>query len=242
MDKKTLIDKYIISELNKEEQVQFDQWMKEDEKFRNDVQFYSNLSVVAESHEKDVLSARLTKVEDKMGNKKKSLIRRVLLIVLGVLLLVAAFVGYRLDKMKNTPSGIYATHFEVYPNVYYPTTRGNGDLMTKAFMAYENGDYVAAADLLEERIKTSEAIELKFYQAMAYAGMGNLPLAIKNLENIRRFQSAYYDECLWYLGLFYLKLGNAPAAIDRFQTFYEVSDDAAKKKVAADAIRMLNAN
>ena len=133
--------------------------------------------------------------------------------------------------MKKSPEGIYASNYETFPNLYHPVTRGNADLMTEAFTAYENGNFSLAADKIGEQLKTSSALELKFYQAMAYGEMGNLPLAIGRLEDIRRFQSEYLDESYWYLGLYYIKQGNYTFAIDRLQTFIELSKD--EKKIAA---------
>jgi len=239
MDKKTIIDKHISGSLSKAEQQQFDRWVKEDEKFRNDVAFFEDLSVVTADHEKVALKERLEKVEGKLSGGKKRMVKRILLVILGLLMITAAIIGLRSDKMKSSPAGLYASNYEVYPNVYFPVTRGQGDEMTKTFMAYEQGNYKEAASMLEERLKTSSAIELKFYQAMAYGEIGNLPLAIRRLEDIRRFDSDYIDEAHWYLGLYYVKQGNKPAAIDRLQTFYELSDDEAKKKAVVDIIREL---
>lgn len=176
-----------------------------------------------------------------IASKGKRLFKRIALAVLGVILMLVAYFGYRNEEQKNTPAGIYAANYEVYPNVYFPLTPGNTDVMTEAFSAYEKGNYKLAAEKLEERLQSSSALELKFYQAMSYAEMGNLPLAIRRLEDIRRFDSAYVDECYWYLGLFYMKLGNYAAAIERFQIFYEISTDEAKKEVAKKSIYLLQA-
>ncbi|WP_235298564.1 tetratricopeptide repeat protein [Portibacter marinus] len=178
-------------------------------------------------------------MEKKKGPKGKSTLRRAILIIIGILLLAASIIGYNLEKTKKSPEGIFAAHYEVYPNVYHPVTVGNSDLMTRAFAAYENKNFKEAAELLEERIATSSAIPLKFYQAIAYGEMGNLPLAIKNLENIRRFDSPYIAESYWYLGLYYTKLGNKDAAVKRLQEFYEHSDNPERKKEAADIIHTL---
>lgn len=239
MDKQTIIDKHIKGSLSQVEKQQFDVWMKEDQKFMNDVGFYENLSVVVQDHEKEALKSRLEGAESKLLGGKKKMLKRILLILLGLLLLTAVFLGLRMEKMKSSPAGLYASNYEVYPNVYFPVTRGQSDEMTKTFMAYEAGNYGEAARLIEERLKTSSAIELKFYQAIAYGEIGNLPLAIGRLEDIRRFDSPYVDESYWYLGLYYLKQGNHPSAIDRFQTFYELSNDIAKKKAAEEIIGAL---
>jgi tetratricopeptide (TPR) repeat protein len=241
MEKQKIIDKYIAGKLTREEKSQFDTWMKEDPKFSRDVKFLKDLSAVVSKEEESDLKSRLIEVEKKVANKGKRLAKRIGLIVLGVLLLLAAYFGYRNAEQKNTPAGIYAANYEVYPNVYFPVTRGKTDIMSEAFMAYERGDYKLAAEKIEERLQTSNALELKFYQAMSYAEMGNLPLAIRNLEDVRRFDSAYVDECYWYLALFYMKLGNYPAAIERFQTFYEISTDEPKKEVAKKSIYLLQA-
>jgi tetratricopeptide (TPR) repeat protein len=241
MDKQTIIEKHLKGILNAAEQAQFDSWVKEDAKFRNEVKFLTDLSAAVTKEEQSELKSRLVEVEKKIGSKGKRLGKRIALIVLGVLLLLAAYFGYRMEEQKNTPAGIYAANYKVYPNVYFPVTRGKTDVMSEAFMAYERGDYKVAAEKIEERLQTSSALELKFYQAMSYAEMGNLPLAIRKLEDVRRFDSAYVDECYWYLALFYMKQGNYPAAIERFQTFYEISTDEPKKEVAKKSIYLLQA-
>lgn len=236
MDKQNLIDKHVTGSLNADEKKQFEIWLKEDNTFKNDVSFYENLTAVSRESAKAELKEQLKKRESKIANKGKNNLRRILLVVLGLLLIASALIGYQLEKKKKSPEGIYASYYEPYPNVYYPVTRGNTDDMTQAFMAYENRDYKTAAEKLEERLKTSSAIELKFYQAISYAEMGNLPLAIGNLEDIKRFSSEYIDETYWYLGLFYLKQYNYQAAITHFQDFIELTKDTTKK---ADAIKIL---
>jgi tetratricopeptide (TPR) repeat protein len=241
MEKQTIIEKHLKGSLNAKEQEQFDTWIKEDVKFQNEVKLLTDLAAVTRKEEEAELKSRLGKVESKLENSGKRRIKRIALVILGVLLLLAAYFGLQHQEKQNTPEGIYAANFEVYPNVYYPVTRGNTDVMTQAFMAYERGDYKEAAVYLGERLETSSALELKFYQAMSYAQMGNLPLAIRNLEDIRRFDSQYVDECYWYLGLMYMKQGNNAAAIERFQIFYELSTEEDKKQVAIRSIYTLQA-
>ncbi len=239
MDKETLIDKHLAGNLTSEEQGQFEELISSDPKFKKEVAFRKDIAAVAFENEKVELKERLATVDKKGPSKKRSNLRRILFVIVGVLLLATAIIGYQLEKMRKSPEGIYAAHYKTHPNLYHPVTRGNADLMTKAFTAYENGNYKEAAELLEERIATSRALELKFYQAMAYGEMGNLPLAIKNLENIRRFESDYFAESYWYLGLYYIKQGNKTAAIERLQTFYEATDDVDRKKTTADLIYTL---
>lgn len=242
MDKETIIDKYINHSLSKTEQQLFDKWMKEDPSFKKDVSFFENLSAVSQDHEKEALQSQLEGLDSKLSSGKSRLLKRILFIVIGLVLLTIAYMGLKPEKKASTPAQLYASNYEVYPNVYYPVTRGQSDEMTKTFMAYESGNYTEAAKLLEERLQTSSAVELKFYQAMAYAEIGNLPLAIGRLEDIRRFDSEYMDESYWYLGLFFLKQGNKAAAIDRLQTFYELSNDDKKKKATYDIIMALQQN
>lgn len=231
-----IIEKYIRGALTDSEQEQFDTWNKSDENFRKEVKFQQDLAVIAKEDMRLKIKNQLEKQEKKLANKGKRTVRRVLLVVLGILLLAAAFFGYQREKKMKSPEGIYAKHYETYPNVYFPVTRGKTDLMTMAFMAYEGRDFVEAAKQIDEKLKTSSANELKFYQAISYAEIGNFPLAIKNLEDIKRFQSDYTDEAYWYLGLFYLKMQNTPSAIRNFQDYIEVTDNDKLKK---NAIKIL---
>lgn len=178
----------------------------------------------------------------KQSPKEKNTLRRVLLIILGLLLIAAAIIGYQLEKKKNSPEGVFATYYEIHPNDYHSVTQGSQDVMDRAFAAYEIENYSEAAEFLGQRIASSNAIPLKFFQAMAYGEMGNLPLAIKNLENIRRFDSPYIDESYWYLGLYYAKQQNKDAAVKRMQDFYELNKDPKRKKAAADIIHHLQGN
>lgn len=161
------------------------------------------------------------------------------MVSIGVILLASAIIGYQLEKRQKSPEGIFSRNYEIMPNTFYSIKEGNKDIMTEAFMAYENKDFVLAAEKLEERIKTSGASELKFYQAMSYGEMGNFPLAIRSLENIKRFNSDYIDECYWYLGLYYIKQGNYQMSIKNFQDFVELTDDPIKKQKAIEIIKRL---
>ncbi len=173
------------------------------------------------------------------GKKQKSKLRRVILVSIGVLLLSASFIGYNMEKKRKSPDGIFARYYETFPNTYFKTSEGGEDVMNKAFLFYEKGQYVQAAELLEERIKTSSAVELKFYRGLCYLEMGNYPLALKDLENIKRFSSDIIDETYWYLGMIYLKQKNYSAARSHFQDFIELTNDQEKRKEAIAIVKII---
>lgn len=236
MNREELIDRYIQGELEAEALKKFEQSLKNDESLRNAVKLRKDLTSVIKDTEKEHLMARMKNLEAGNRPQKSSLVRRLLLITVGIILLLVAIFGYRHQMSKASPQTLYAEHFSPHPNVYYPVTRGNTDLLTKAFMAYESGAYVEAAELIEQQLQTSNAPALKFYQGICYAAMGNLPLAIRRFEDIKRWDTPYIDESYWYLGLIYSKQNLYEKSIENFQNFYELSNDDAKKEVAKNAI------
>lgn len=236
-----LIDKYMQGNLSAEEENQFLDLKANSEKFRNALTFHEDLKVAATESERNEITKRLKANHQKTQKWRPKKWMRVAVIIAGLTMLGIGIWGLSQGNKQVTPEMMYASNYEVYPNVYFPVTRGNSEeIMTKAFTAYENGNYKLAAEMMEEKLKTSDALELKFYQAICYGEMGNLPLAIRNLENIRRFNSDYIDESYWYLGMYYLKQGNTAAARERLQTFLELSKDEAMRKKAVDMVMQLN--
>jgi tetratricopeptide (TPR) repeat protein len=234
-----IIERFVRGQLSNEEQVKFDSWNKDDANFRKEVKFQQDLQVVTKEDMKLKIKEQLEKQERKAANKGKRTVRRIILVVVGLGLIAAAIIGYQWEKKQKSPEGIYSSNYETYPNVYFPVNKDKSDIMNMAFTAYENGEFAEAARQMDERLKTSSSNELKFYQAIAYAEIGNFPLAIKNLEDIKRFQSDYTDEAYWYLGLFYLKMQNTPSAVRYFQDYIEITDNEKLRQKAIKIVKNL---
>jgi tetratricopeptide (TPR) repeat protein len=237
MDKQKLIDKYLSGQLSEKELNEFEALKKSDVYFQKEVSFLEDLKVVSEEDERQKLKYKLQNRERKIP-KKKNTLRRVIMIIIGILLILAAIFGYQYEKKIKSPDGIYAAFFEPLPNTYRPVTRDSyNNVETQGFTAYENGDYVLAAEKFEESIQSGNRdLSIKFYQGVCYGAMGNLPLAIQNMENVKRWEFPYLDEAYWYLGLFYLKQKNFNQSIVHFQDYIELAKDEEKR---AEAIKIL---
>jgi len=233
MDQKSMIDQYISGNLSESEKAKITERIANDKEFAEEVKFRSQIGAVAVESERKVLKKRLQKMESNSEKPVKNNLRRVIMIIIGMLLIAAAFIGYNMEKKSKSPEAIYAAHYETYPNVYHPVTRGNSDELTRAFMAYENSNFSEASEMLEVQISESaNNLPLIFYQGLSYGEIGNYALAIKNLEEVKNSDSEYSDEAYWYLGLFYLKQGNKNAAIARLDEYKNRIEDPSKKESA----------
>ncbi|WP_452598589.1 hypothetical protein, partial [Pontimicrobium sp. MEBiC01747] len=162
MEKEVLIQKYNRGKLTPLEEAEFKRLLKTDTEFKALFKEFTDVNKVIESLEKDELKAQLKKLENKtkQNNLKKWLVAASVIIFLGL------GSSYYFIEKQDTSATLYATYFDVYPNVLAPVVRGEEELqpLSKAMLAYENGQYDKALELLETILVTNKNENIRFYK------------------------------------------------------------------------------
>lgn len=121
---------------------------------------------------------------------------------------------YLIFNQPAKPEELYAQYFQVYPNVFEPTVRGNetADKRRDAFGAYDRGDYKTAVILFDELLKEKEEPGILILVGNANLMLGNIEQAQTNFLTLIKDFDDLDGQAKWYLGLSYLKQGNEKKA------------------------------
>ena len=105
---------------------------------------------------------------------------------------------------------LYAANFAPYENVVHPIERGEKleDLKTKAFLAYEDGDYPLALELFKELQAQHADPYIDFYKAIILMQLNQHEEAIPLLKGYIENDGQLKDRATWYLALAHLKIGD----------------------------------
>ncbi|MDL5049369.1 hypothetical protein QQ054_25475 [Oscillatoria amoena NRMC-F 0135] len=152
-------------------------------------------------------------------------------------LLICA-VTYVVWNQSASAENLYAEYFTPYPNVIEPIVRNGNETVTKrtkAFSAYEAGNYEMAATLFTELLNEKEEPGILLLLGNANLTLGRTADARSNFVKLINDYSDYDNIGKWYLALSYLKDGDVKTAQVLLQ---EVSNS--EYSYAARAKKMLN--
>lgn len=123
--------------------------------------------------------------------------------VLLIGLLVYIFWPVSVDEQE-----LFATHFEVYPNIIMPTVRGevinDSTIKALAFSAYDQKKYEEAAALFSS-IDQKDATVL-FYLGNCYLASNQAERALPLFEKVLNEYEVFDEQAEWYIAVSYLKL------------------------------------
>lgn len=195
-NKEELIIKYFNHQLAPDEQKLFDQWMKEDEDFKTQVNFESSVQEALKRNERAELKSFLQSVEVPLEKKNFKWIA-IAASFIGIVLISTFSIYYFSEKSS---SNLYAEYFQPYPNEVAPVVRGQKE-NSDAFYAYEIEEYELSAQLFEN---------ISEDYALLYGGISNLEIdqtqkAIEQFNDLILQNSKYQETAEWYLALAYLK-------------------------------------
>jgi hypothetical protein len=246
MNREDLIQAHLHGRLDKKSRAEFDALYEKDPDFREEVQFGRDLDTAFSSLKKEELKSKLKGFEKELepegkntsgvrylreSNKnstyKKWLAAACVLVVVGI--------GLMFFFDKSSPNELYLAHFEPYPNVVNPITRGENkeSLMDKTFFAYDNGNYEEAAAGFGKLFDQTGKSHFLFYQANAFLANEKPEKAIPLMEKQLAFNDGFTEKSKWYLALAYLKTGETEKA-KRF--FAEITERNSYKAEEAENI------
>lgn len=212
MDKEQLIQRYFSNSLTQEEKVLLDDFLKNDEEFKNQFDFELDLQKVIGQAKRMELKSKLKGFEDEIDASSKSVISissyKKWLVAASILIIIG--LGYLQFSNPNLNT-LYDENFQVYPNTEVSITRGEEaeTLERKAFIAYETEDYDQALQLFSEM---PEQPYIAFYKAQCHLKLEQYSRAIELLNlNISK-KAKYIPESYWYMSMAYLKMGDSENA------------------------------
>ncbi|TYB75902.1 hypothetical protein [Bizionia myxarmorum] len=200
MDKEKLLNHYFENSLSAEETLAFDNLRLTDSAFAEEVVFQRKLKMAITLEERALLKERLQKYESKKQPNLKWLY-----VAASFLLLIGLSFWY--TNQGPNYDKLYASYFEVYPNLVDPVVRNGNDektVTTEAFIAYENGDFAKASQLFETISKNNPEEYALFYKAISLMKLNQLEQAAVIFANIP-WSSSYKDHATWYLALVKVK-------------------------------------
>tara|TARA_R110002020_G_scaffold107849_3_gene250283 strand:- start:3920 stop:4633 length:714 start_codon:yes stop_codon:yes gene_type:complete len=213
MDKERLLEGYFDNSLTVAEMASLEKLLAEDEEFAAEFAFEKNVKRAITQNERAELKAHFEALEKK--NSKKIIPMHWLYVAASVVILAGFSIWVTFHESNSDQ--LYESYYQTYPNVVSPATRGpqEEDIQSKAFAAYDDGNYHLAVDLFEEIYQQDK---LDF--ALFYKGLSELEL--RQFQNARAsFQlfdfsksNSFTPYFKWYLALADLKTGNRDEAKD----------------------------
>ncbi len=247
MNNFNLIDKFFNDTLSDKEATLFNKLLQEDSEFKEEFRFQKDLKKALQLNKRESLKATLQGFEKDLKKKKSVftiktwLAAATVIILLGIGSLIYNSFG------NDDPKNLYAEYFEPYRNIVHPVERGenDGSIETKAFQAYENGDFYKAINLFNSVESLEEDDNyIDFYKGISYLALNKNKEAIEILLPIAtEIEKGDYDlsqKANWYLALAYLNANEIEKAKSQL---YMISHDNAftfKKEEASDILEKLN--
>lgn len=213
MNKDELINGYFEGALSQNQLEEFNRLLKADSEFVTEFEFQKELKVSLKKEERKHLKAMFNDLNK--SNKKpetKVLPFRTWLAAASIVIVggLASWFFY-FNAPKLNANELYAANFTPYDNIISPIERGGQDigkkdLRTKAFTAYEIGEYPEALELFKElKIKNNHSY-IDFYSAIILMQLNKQEEAIPLLKKYIESNAILKDRALWYLALSHLKV------------------------------------
>lgn len=211
MDKERLLEGYFDNSLNKAEKSSLKKLLAEDEEFATIFTFEKNVKKAITLNERAALKDHLKALEK--NNSTKVIPLRWLFVAASVVLL-AGFSIWVTYKDAN-PDRLYESFYQTYPNVVSPVTRGpkDQDIQSKAFAAYDEGNYPQAVYLFEEIYRLDKTDFALFYKGLSELELKQYQNAQDSFEQFDFSKNNSFTPYFkWYLALADLKTGNSEQA------------------------------
>lgn len=242
-----LINKYFNDTLSDQEYVLFNKLLQEDPAFKEEFLFQKDLKKALQLNQRESLKATLQGFEKDLEQKKNIFTSKTWLAAASVIILLGIGALIFNSYSNKDPRKLYVEYFEPYRNIIRPVERGedDGSIETKAFQAYENGEFYKAINLFNsvESIEEEDSDYIDFYKAISLMALDkNKEAADLLLPIATEVEKGDYDltqKANWYLALTYLNSGEIEKARSQF---YRISHDDAftfKKEEAEEILDKL---
>lgn len=212
MDQQELIENYLANRLSQEESEEFSKLMEGDARFREEVRFMEGVKRAAQREEDLRFKEKLREFEQEAPHTGRN--SEFLWPVAATIVILLGLILYRVVQPTD-PQQLYSIYFEPARNVSLPVVRGgDGERLSKAFVAYEQGHFQEALEAFDDIPSESAPQWLSYYQGSALLALGHVDEAVLKLKDHVRSQDGLATRSHWFLALAYLKSGNLQGAHD----------------------------
>ena len=234
-----MINGYFEGSLSESQLEKFNNLLKGDDDFASAFEFEKELQTSLKKDERKEIKALLSSLNDsEQKNHGKVISLRPWLAAASIALVVG--IGSWLFFFNSTPINsqrLYLDNFLPYENVVHPIERGNQleDLLSRAFMAYEEENYDKALHLFKELNRKQNDDYIDFYEAIVLMQLNRHEESIPILESYIENNGELRDRARWYLALSYLKLDeikNSKAELEKLIQLGSFKTKAAKNLLA----------
>ncbi|MBC7884828.1 MAG: hypothetical protein H7X99_05100 [Saprospiraceae bacterium] len=218
-----LIEKYTDNALNLEEQILFENRLKSDDKFRQEVEKYRLARVVASAIIEDEILGHLSKVTSNKGNiflhyKKWWILLALILVMFSVIIWWTQKTTHDIQQ-DNT---LFA---QIYEEPVWPVERGGEDKLQLIISDYLTGHQHEAITVLENEISTfPDSVMLKYWLTEMYIKEKNTAKSSQYLDVLKSVPSlkdrVTYLEIIWLI-----QKGDEQEAIRKIDAVYDGVDN-----------------
>ncbi|MBL0355843.1 MAG: hypothetical protein IPP72_02685 [Chitinophagaceae bacterium] len=213
-----IIEQYLLSEINAEERLAFENKMSEDISLASKVNevklLLTGIETASLKERLDNYHINIKKNHPLTSGGKVISLQRKLMVAASIALLAAVSVWLYTLK-ENKYEKLYAAYYKPDPGLMSAMGLGNNYLFNKAMLDYKTGDYKKAIDEWG-RLKTGmpQNDTLNYFLGAAQQADGNSAAAITLLKSMASDAAKpFYNDACWYTGLALLKQGNVNEAI-----------------------------
>jgi len=229
------IEKYVLKQLSPEELVEFERRIETNPEFSHQVKEVEILIKASQEaglrSRMDAFHEDLTAEKTKIPTLKSSpFISKRYLLAAAVALLFVSGIWFLLRNPQETPE-TFAQFYQLDPGLITRMSIGESYEFNRAMVDYKSGKYDAAIQIWGELHQMNpENDSLSYFLGSAHLAKLEPKQAIPYFQIILPQQeSAFYEDCLWYLSLAYLLDGDREQALE----YLDKSKHPDKEKLSA---------
>ncbi|MGF1924867.1 MAG: tetratricopeptide repeat protein, partial [Bacteroidia bacterium] len=212
MNRALLLEKYFENSLSAAEALEFNQLLAVDEEFAKAFAFERDVKKAYTLNERAKLKQKLKSFDE--GKRVQFSTSKWYYAAACFFVIAGLSIWFSLTQ--SSQEELFSTYYQTYPNVVAPTVRGaeKEDLSSKAFSAYDKGNYKDAAQLFAKMYSNEGRDYALLYQAVSLIELKEYEAAKQTLKKFdfdkKSEYSTYYK---WYLALTELKTNETQKAI-----------------------------
>ncbi len=219
MNKTDLINSYFEGSLSETDKKTFEGLLETNVEFRQAFRFEKELQTALKKEKRKQTKEFLKTLQGKEKtprSKKRSSVPWLAAASIAILMGFGTWLFYLNSTELNTDV-LYVQYYRPYENVIHPIERSDQitDLQSRAFSAYDMGDYESAVDLFKELKTKRNEPYINFYNAIVLMQLDQHEKAAVLLEEYISLNGELKDRARWYLALCYLKTKHVRNAQDQ---------------------------
>lgn len=241
-----LINRYFQNELSPNELAEFNEALKNDIEFNKEFQELKEIRTAINTNAHKDLSNFLNEVEKDIQKEEESTLTKHTMkkyVSIAACVVLIASISFFNLKQNQKPTGqeIFTEYYQPYNNLA-GQVRGSAALETlssKAFNAYDAGNFEAAATNFEALVEEDKSATNYFYMGLSHLEAGNYETAVKNLNAVMNNFSDLNAPAKWYLSLALIANGAEEEAVGNLAKL--TLENSAYKEKAKAVLKSLGA-